>query len=538
MQQPGAFTIAAFLAALLLLGAACDTQREPGQSSGDSTPNTTLRRGNGGDPGSLDPAIAEDIHAYNVLIDLFEGLVTHNAAGDLESGAAESWSVSPDGLEYRFLLRPDARWSNGEPLLAGHFVDGVRHAVRPGTLSPNAFLLESLVHFDEVLRGERPQSDLGVRAEGDSTVVFRLRNPAAYFPGVLTMPVAFPRLVSVHQDPASFRDPGRFVGNGAYVLDEWRIGSHIRLRRNPAYRLYDRTTIEFVEYFPIEDPVSEFNRYRTGELDITATIPPAVFASVREERPQEVHVSPGLAVYYLAYDLSEPPLSSLQLRKALSLAIDRTALVDLLGRGEYPAYNLVPPRVSGHLPAVYDWKDLGPDERIAAAREAYVAAGYGSGRPLAITLTYDAGDVHEKVALVVSSMWRDVLGIDVSLDKLEWKLFLDTRADRSAWQIMRFAWFGDYDDASTFTNIFRSDSSQNLPGYRRSEYDASMRLADELNDPIQRRKALFDAERILLDDYPIVPLYFYVNKHLVNSRVRGYKPNVLDRHPTQTLALD
>jgi oligopeptide transport system substrate-binding protein len=352
------------------------------------------------------------------------------------------------------------------------------------------------------------------------------------------MPVAFPRLDAVHQHPASFRDPESFVGNGAYVLDEWRIGSHLRLRRNPAYRLQDRTAIEFVEYFPIEDPATEYNRYRTGELDITATIPPAVFSSVREERPQEVHVSPGLAVYYLAYDLSEAPQSSLQLRKALSLAIDRAALIELLGRGEYPAFSLVPPRVSGHRSAEYAWKNLSSDDRIAAARGAYSAAGFSSDKPLAITLTYDAGDVHEKVALVVSSMWQDVLDVDVTLEKLEWKIFLDTRADRAAWQVMRFAWFGDYDDASTFTNIFRADSPQNLPGYRSSPFEASIRLADELNDPIQRQTALFDAERVLLDDYPIVPLYFYVNKHLVNSRIKGYAPNVLDRHPTRTLSLD
>ena len=537
-MQPGTLPIPALLAAMLLLCAACDTQQEPGKSSVESAGSPTLRRGNGGEPGSLDPARAEDIHAYNVLIDLFEGLVAHNAAGEIEPAAAERWTVSPDGLEYRFYLRTDARWSNGEPLLAGHFVDGIRQVVRPGTLSSNAFLLESLAHFDEVLRGELPQSELGVWAEDDRTVVFRLQNPTAYFPGILTMPVAFPRLASIHRDTSSFRDPERFVGNGAYVLDEWRVGSFIRLRRNPAHRLFDTTAIEFVEYFSIENPATEFNRYRTGELDMTATIPPAVFATVSEERPQEVHISPGLAVYYLAFDLSEPPMSSLQLRKALSLAIDRIALVRVLGRGEHPAFNLVPPRVSNHLPAEYAWKSLEPGDRIAAAREAYDAAGYGSENPLAITLTYDAGDIHEKVALVVSSMWRDVLGVDVSLNKLEWKIFLDNRENRSSWQIMRFSWFGDYDDASTFTNIFQSDSPQNLPGYRSSQYDASLRLADQLNDPIERRKLMSDAEQILLEDYPIVPLYFYVNKHLVNPAVRGFESNILDRHPTRTLTLE
>jgi oligopeptide transport system substrate-binding protein len=340
-----------------------------------------------------------------------------------------------------------------------------------------------------------------------------------------------------HGDPRAFKQASYFVGNGPYLLDEWQIGSHIRLRKNPAFHSAAEISIHSVEYFAVEDPNTEYNLYRTGELDITSTIPPAVISTVSLERPDDVRVSPALALYYLACDLSEPPMNDLAARKALSLAIDRDRLTKLLGRGEQAAYNLVPPGVAGHDPAQYAWTHLASADRERAARRAYADAGYDSQSPMTVKLTYDAGDVHEKVALIVGSMWREVLGANVKLEKLEWKIFLDTRAQHANWQIMRFAWFGDYDDASTFTDIFRSDSLQNLPGYRNIHYDEILGRANALYDPVDRGRLMSAAERMLLDDYPILPLYFYVNKHLVNPRVQGYLPNVLDRHSTRTLTL-
>ncbi len=526
-----------FFYAAAFVGAGCQGPVDSDQEPGAEYRAGTLRRGNGGDPGTLDPALAEDVHAFNVLLDLYEGLVVQEADGTLSPGAAAAWDVSGDGLRYRFSLRQDARWSNGQALVAQHYVDGVRHVVAQGSRSPNAFLLSPIKNFDAVSRGELPPELLGVTAPDDHTVEFTLSQPAGYFPGVLAMPVAFPRLKDKHGDLRAFREASHFVGNGPYVLREWQFGSHIRLQKNAAFHAASEVSIGSVEYFAVEDPNTEYNLYRTGELDITSTIPPTVFSAVSVERPNEIHVSPGLAVYYLAFDLSEPPMNVLAARKALSIAIDRNALTQLLGRGEQAAYNLVPPGVTAHDSAEYSWKHLAPAEREHAARRAYAEAGYDGEAPMTVKLTYDAGDVHEKVALIVSSMWQEVLGVNVELEKLEWKIFLDTRSQRDNWQIMRFSWFGDYDDASTFTDIFKSDSLQNLPGYRNGDFDEILALADTQIDPIDRRQLLSAAERMLLDDYPILPLYFYVNKHLVNARVQGYLPNVLDRHATRTLTL-
>lgn len=498
---------------------------------------TVLRRGNGGDPGSLDPVLAEDVHAFNVLLDLYEGLLTTAADGSAAPGVAESWTVSADGRTYRFKLRAGAVWSNGVPVTAQHFVIGVRHAVRAGSQAPSVSLLSPMVNFQPVLQGDLPPSSLGIRAEGDQVVVIELDRPAGFLPGILTLPIAAPRLPGVHDDAASFRMPSRFVGNGPYRLDDWQPGGVLRLRRSETFHAADTVAVEFIEYLPLADPAAELNLFRAGQLDLTATIPPQAFATWRADRPDEVRAAPGLALYYLALDLSEAPLDDPAARQALSMAIDRERLVEILGRGEQAAYGLVPPGVQGHVPATYRWRGETRAQRERWARQAYAAAGYDERTPLAIRLTYDAGDIHEKVALAVSAMWQEVLGVTVELQRLEWKSFLDTRGDRSAWQVMRFAWFGEFDDASTFLDLFASNSPQNLPGYSNPRYDGLLSQASAANDALARQRLMTEAERELIEDYPFVPLYFYVSKHLVSTRVEGFQPNVLDRHPSRFLSL-
>jgi ABC-type oligopeptide transport system substrate-binding subunit len=202
--------------ALAVCLAGCGT-REPAAEAPRGDDPATLKRGNGGDPGSLDPALAEDLHALNVLLDLYEGLLTVAADGSIVPGVAESWTVSPDGREYRFRLRADARWTNGARVVAQHFVHGFRHALQPASRAPNAFLLAPVANFQPVMEGEQPPEALGIRAEGDDQVVIELARPAAWFPTVLTMPIALPRLPGIHHDPARFSVPARFVG-------AWRSG--------------------------------------------------------------------------------------------------------------------------------------------------------------------------------------------------------------------------------------------------------------------------------------------------------------------------
>jgi ABC-type oligopeptide transport system substrate-binding subunit len=520
---------AAIVAAGLI---ACSSPTENGSSAQDTIAGTVLRRGNGGEPQTLDPALADDVHAFNVLADLYEGLVVEAADGSLQAGVAERWEVSENGLIYDFFLREDAAWSNGDPVTAADFVYAFRRVVSPGSTAAYSFLLDPLLNHAAVLSGDLPPEELGIRAVDASHLRMELATPTPYFPAILGMPIAFP----VHpaaSGPADFPDPAHFVGNGPFVLEEWRLGEKIRLKKNPRFRDAASVEVETVDYLPITNPMTELNMYRAGELDITQTVPPALFDQLRSEKSEELRVAPSLGLYYLAFDLSEPPLDSGFLRQALTMAIDRQALVSILGRGERAAFGIVPPGVANHRGSMFAWQDLPDNERISLARELYRQAGFSESSPLRITLTYDVGDVHETVALAVASMWRDVLGVDVALDKKEWGLFLATREDRASWDVMRFSWAGDYNDATTFLDIFRSDSPQNLPGFRRSEFDQSLADAATATSLQARAGALRNAEATLLDDYPVAPLYFFVSKHLVSPRIAGYRDNPLDRHPTR-----
>ncbi|MDJ0698482.1 MAG: peptide ABC transporter substrate-binding protein [Woeseiaceae bacterium] len=524
-MKPGQIYRAAVLVALFAL-AAC-ARPDDGR---------VLVRGNGGDPGSLDPALAEDVHAFNVLGDLYEGLLRTGADGAIENGVASRWTVSEDGTTYTFELRDEERWSNGDVLVAADFVRAMRRVASPETPSAYAFLLQPIANFSAVKNGALPVHELGVSAPDERTLVIALEEPASQFLAALALPIAYP----VHRTTVATsksRDPGALVGNGAYVLARREPGGVIELHKNDLYRDAASVDIDAVRYLPIADANAELSMYRAGEIDITNTIPPSHIRTMREQRPDETHVAPALALYYLAFDLSEAPLDNQLLRHALSMAIDRNEIVELTGRGEQPAFSVIPPGTANHVAAVYDWSELPAGERQQLARSLLVAAGYSDPGTLSVKLTYDAGDIHERIALAVASMWRGVLGVEVRLEKLEWNLFLDTRARREDWQVMRFSWFGDYNDPMTFAEIFEAGHEQNLPGWSNARYDELLREARAESGLSARSQLLHTAERLLLDDYAIAPLYFYVSKHLVSPRVAGFRSNPLDRQPTRTLSI-
>lgn len=499
-----------------------------------SSAESTIRRGNIGEPETLDPLLAEDVHAFSVLIDLYEGLVAENASGQIIPGVAESWTVDEGGLVYTFSLRSDARWSNGDLVTAHDFVRALRRAAKPNSQSAYATLLDPIANFREVSSGAKAHEELGVVAVDERTLVIQLHDQCAYLLSLLAMPIAFP-LHSDASSPAQFEDPEEFVGNGAYTLSQRRIGSPIRLQRNEQYWDSDAVKTEYIEYIAIVDELTEFNMYRAGELDVSGTIPSNYVRQARADYEDEVRIAPSLAFYYLAFDLTEAPLDDRNLRQALSMAIDRVQLTEILGRGDQPAYAIVPPGVTNYASAQYDWSASDAAERVDRARELYETAGYSQDNPLTLRYVYDSGSIHEKVALAIGAMWRDSLGVVVEFDKREWKYFLDTRDNRSEWQVMRFSWFGDYNDASTFLDIFASGNVQNLPRYSSAAYDELLRSASLQVDPTLRAEQLATAEKTLINDYPIVPLYFFVSKHMVKSDVAGFESNIMDRHPSKYL---
>ena len=475
-----------------------------------------------------------------MLRDLGEGLVGYTATGELVAAAAETWDISDDGLVYTFHLRDDLRWSNGEPVTAGHFVAGMRRLVNPATAAFYAEMLTSVENAAGIVSGGIPVSMLGVEAPDDNTLVLRLAQRTPYLLSLLTHPSTFPiHMPSVEEHGDTFARPGSFVTNGAYQLEAWVPGSLISLRRNEHYWNNAGTAIDAVNYHVMVNNMAELNRYRAGDLHITNTVPADSFARVREQYPDELRVAPQLAVYYYGFNLTKPPFSDNRpLREALSMAIDREELTaKVTGRGEQPAYSWVPPGVDNYTPAQFGFVALDTEERERLARARYKEAGYSEDNPLRVEIRYNTSDLHRKIALAVQAMWREVLGVEATLINEEFQVLLANMRDAEITQVFRSSWTGDYNDAQTFLGVLQSDSATNMPRYASEEYDELMARAAAQVDPERRRLYLEEAERVMLTDHPLIPLYVFVSKHLVSPEVRGWGDNVLDYHYSQHLSL-
>jgi oligopeptide transport system substrate-binding protein len=255
--------------------------------------------------------------------------------------------------------------------------------------------------------------------------------------------------------------------------------------------------------------------------------------------PADLHVDPYLGTYYYAFNLTRPPFKdNPTLRAALSMAVDRDALTEhITGAGEQPAFSLVPPGVQRYDLQRLDYAALPPAERIAEARRLYREAGYGPDRPLEIELRYNTSDNHKRIAVAVAAMWKQVLGVRTQLLNEEWKVFLQNRKQKAVTQVFRSGWIGDYNDAYTFLDLFESKNGRNDSGYVNPRFDALLDRAQAEQDAAARRGLLERAERMLLADHAIVPLYYYVSKHMIKPYVSGYVPNILDYHYTRHLDL-
>jgi len=505
-----------------------------------SAKTSILHRGLASDPESVDPHKMRSIQAGIVLRDIGEGLLGYTPTGELIGAAADHWTISEDGLTYTFHIRESARWSNGDPLTAQQFVFSLRRLVDPATAAFYAQLLGSIVNAEEITAGSKSPAELGVVAADEQTLVITLSRPTPFLLSLLSVPNTFPvHPGSLGEHGEEFARPGNLLSNGAYVLDAWEPGSVLELSRNEHYWNNAKTSIDAVRHHVLTQEMTELSRYRAGELQITANVPPDSFSRMREVRPDELRVAPYLGVFYYGFNLSKPPFKdNPQLREALSMAIDREVLVTrIIGRGEEPAYSWVPPGVSNYESRRATYSEQTQDERNARARRLLREAGYGPDNPLQIELRYITSDTEQRIALAVQSMWREVLGVETELVNEEFQVQLANVRAAEITQVFRSSWVGDYNDAHTFLSILEGGNPANLPGYANEEYDALMQQAADQVDPARRRLFLEEAERVLLADHPVMPLYFYVSKHLVSPEVVGWGDNVLDYHYSQHLSL-
>ncbi|MDB6086218.1 MAG: oligopeptide transporter periplasmic oligopeptide-binding protein [Gammaproteobacteria bacterium] len=488
-----------------------------------------LRRGNGPEPESLDPHAARSEAALTILRDLYEGLTAIGADGTPVLAAADRCDISPDGKIYRFHLRSAARWSNGDPVVAEDFVAAWRRLVDPHTGAQYADILGPVRGASAISAGSAAPATLGVRADDPQTLVVALTHPTPYFLSVLAHPATFPlNRGSLALHGRRFAKPGVMVSNGAFVFTRWDFGSHLVAARNAMYWNDEATRVDGVEYHSFADAASELRAFRTGQVDVTSTIPAAQLGWVKQHLGRTLHVAPQLAVYYLGLNVSKPPFDrSRQLRQALSLVIDRERLVQsVTGAGESPAYTFVPPGIFDYSPPVPEYAAWPMAQRIARAKSLLREAGMEANPPT-VEIRFNSGELHSRIAIAVARMWKDALGINVAMRAEEFKVLLQD-IGRGDVTVFRASWLADYNDAYGFLQVLRSGFGINLPHYSNPAFDDFLGRASEEGNAPRRRQLLQEAEALMLADQPLIPLYFYVSKHLVDAHIRGWQDNAMN----------
>ena len=501
---------------------------------------TVLKRGNGAEPETLDIHKSSGVSEANIQRDMFEGLVTEDAFGKLQPGVAEKWDISSDGKRYTFHLRGDSQWSDGTGVTADDFVYAYRRALNPATASDYAFILWPIAGAEAFSKGgQKDPAQIGVKALDPQTLEINLKAPTPYFLGMLMHPMAFPVPKQVIEKLGNdWIKPENIRCNGAYCLSEWTPQAQVKLVKNPHYRRAADVSIDSVSYIPTEDQNSELKRYRAGEIDITYDVPADQIKNVEKDFPAEFRSTPYIGTYYYALNLENPAFkNNPKVRIALSLALDRDILTEKITQsGEIPAWGWVPP-VDNYTQQNREEKALDKAARTQLAQSLYAESGYNADKPLELEILYNTSDNNKKLAIAIAAMWKQVLGVKTSLRNEEWKVYLSSRKQKQ-FQVVRSSWVGDYNDAHTFLSLFKSDVGEmNTSGYKNPEYDRLLQEAETQADPQKRREAMEQAERILLADAPIIPIYYNTTQHLISPKLSGWENNVMDVHPSQYLHL-
>ena len=485
----------------------------------------TLVRNNGAEVQSLDPHKIEGVPESNVNRDLFEGLLVTDVDGHPAPGVAEKWD-NKDFKVWTFHLRKDAKWSDGTPVTAEDFVYSWQRLANPTTASPYASYLQygHIANIDDIIAGKKPITDLGVKAIDANTFEVTLSEPVPYFYKLLVHPSVSPVPKSaVEKFGEKWTQPANIVTNGAYKLKDWVVNERMVLERNPQYWDNAKTVINQVTYLPISSEVTDVNRYRSGEIDMTYNnMPIELFQKLKKEIPKEVHVDPYLCTYYYEINNQKAPFTDVRVRTALKLALDRDIIVNKVkNQGDLPAYSYTPPYTDGMKLVEPEWFKWSQEKRNEEAKKLLAEAGYTADKPLTFSLLYNTSDLHKKLAIAVASIWKKNLGVNVKLENQEWKTFLDTR-HQGTFDVARAGWCADYNEPTSFLNTMLSDSSNNTAHYKSPAFDKLIGETLKVADDAQRADLYAKSEQQLDKDSAIVPVYYYVNARLVKPWVGGY----------------
>ena len=483
-------------------------------------PNDAIIRIMEADSRGLDPQLVSDLASTRIAADLFEGLTRFDAAGIAEAGLAESWETGSNGYRWTFRLRQGLRFSDGKPIGAVVFQKAYQRIIDEKSGSPHGALFGVIKN---------------ITAVDDYTVVVELKNPFPQLPALLAHPAmaALPfHRIDVGGDKWAAERP--LVTSGAYRLTEWRLSQQLVLEANPYWHGGKPKTARII-WKPMDNLNSAMRLVLAGGADVASEYTPSRHHWLCENHPDIARNAPFLGTYYFAFNTRRQPFNDVRVRRALSMAVDREWIAkQMVDAGNVPAWGLLPPGLSGGKSLLPEWASIPRAKRLEQAKRLLAQSGYGPGKPLRFEIRFNSSTEHRRAAVAMATMWRE-LGVEARLLNSEASLHFDS-LKRADFAFARSGWIADLPATENFLSVHRSDTgAQNYSGYANPLFDAALDEAMAEPDADRRADLMRRAEKILIDDMPILPLYFYASRSLVRPDVRGWQDNPGNVHPSRTL---
>ena len=525
--------------AFLIVLVGCGKSISPVDSALDKQ---ILHFGNGTEPQGLDPHIVTGVPEHHLLISMCEGLTISNPkGGDNLPGVAKSWSISPDGKAYTFFLNENAKWSNGDPVIAEDFVWSWMRILTPslGSQYPDMlYYLKGAADYHQGITNDF--STVGVKAIDKYLLQVELKNPTPFFIKLLshysTYPVHKETVLaygSIDDRNGQWTRPGNFVCNGPMNLKSWELNKQITVEKNPLYWDAKKVRLNEIRFYPVSNESTEDRMFRAGQLHVTNVVPLEKCPVYIEKKNPNLRIEPYMGTYFYRVNTKHPVLKDKRIRLALAYAINREQIVKKVSKcGQHAAYSFTPPGSAGYEPQT----NIPYDPELA--RSLLAEAGYANGDNFPILeILFNTQEGHRKIALAIQQMWQENLGISIQLVNQDWKVYL-AREMTGDFQISRAGWIGDYEDPNTFLDLLRLNRGNNKTGWENIEYDQLLELANSTNDQVLRYEYLNQAEKLLISEMPIIPIYTYVRQYQISSDVKGWHPNIIDTHHPKYIYLE
>jgi oligopeptide transport system substrate-binding protein len=519
------------LAAVFLVAAGCSRRQTPAE---EGIKSQTLLMGNAAEPADLDPHVIIAFTDSQIAYSLFEGLTWLDAKTNKPvPAAAESWDVSPDGKVYTFHLRKNGRWSNGDPVTAGDFAYSFQRILTPAFGAQYSYMLWSIRNAEDYNAGKITDfSQVGVKALDDLTLQLTLAQPTPYLPALATHTTWLPvhkatieKFGRMDERGTRWTRPGNLVGNGPFKLEEWVPNSRITVVRSPTYWDTAKVRLNRIRFFPIEHPDLEDLNYRSGQLHLTYDLPMSKVEGYREHKPSDLRIDHVLSTYYLFFNTKRPPFDNVKLRLALSHAADRDLLSQNITKSTYPAAHcLTAPNCGGYTCR------SGITDDFALARKLLAEAGYPGGNGLA---PFEIQCYNTEVPLGMleglQAMWLKELGVHITIAQIEQKTLFQNQQNRD-YAVSISGWIADYPDPLTFLGTMVTNGGNNWASWSNPRFDALIDETKKTPDNAKRLEIFQEAEKILLSEAPLMPLYFRSQVYALSPVVKGWSTSVVGFH--------